>query len=53
MNGKKKKNKKLVLDSGKISHYPIRDLDIKSSRYKEVFYLKNFIFLISYFLERN
>jgi len=42
MNGKKKKNKKLVLDSGKVSNYLSRDLDIKSLKYEKFFYLKKF-----------
>ena len=52
MNGKKKKNKKLVLDSGKVSHYLKRDLGLK------LFYMNRFLLLKFstynlYFLERN
>ena len=38
MNGKKKKNKKLVLDSGKVSHLLKRDLGHKSFYYEQIFY---------------
>jgi len=46
MNGKKRKNKKVVLDSGKASHYLRRDLDIKSFKYEQIFYFKNLIFIV-------
>ena len=52
MNGKKKKNRKLVLDSGKVCHYLRRDLGLKSFLYGQIFYFKNLIFIFSYFLER-
>ena len=40
MNGKKKKNKKMVLDSGKVSHYIRRELVLKSLNMKRFFTLK-------------
>jgi len=40
MNGKKKMNKKLVLDSGKYSHYLRRDIGLKSFYYKQIFTFK-------------
>ena len=53
MNGKKKKNKKLVLDSGKVSHYLRRDLGLKSFLYEQIFLLLKFNTYNLYFLERN
>ena len=53
MNGKKKKNKKLVLDSGKASHYLRRDLGLKSFQYERFFYFKNLILIISHFFRKN
>ena len=53
MNGKKKKNKKLVLDSGKVSHYLRRDLGLKSLEYEQIFLLLKFNTYNLHFLERN
>ena len=53
MNGKKKKNKKLVLDSGKASHFLRRDIGLKSFIYERFIYLKNIIFIISHFFRKN
>jgi len=38
--GKKKKNIKLVLDSGKVSHYLRKDLDLKSFNMNRFFTFK-------------
>ena len=43
MNGKKRKNKKLVLDSGKVNHYPEV---AAASNYLNI---NNLIFIILYF----
>ena len=55
MNGKKRKKKQLVLDSGKVSHYIRSDFGIKLFQYEYLFTLKfnihNFIFLRE--LKRN
>ena len=51
MSGKKRKNKKQVLDSGKVSHFLRRDLGIKSFSNEQIFYFKKLIFLIYIFLE--
>ena len=45
MNGKKKKNKKLVLDSGRVSQSLRRDLGLKSLNMKRFFTLKLHIYL--------
>ena len=50
MNGKKKKNKKLVLDLGKVSHYQRRNLGLKSFLYEKFFTFK---IQYLYFIERN
>lgn len=53
MNGKKRKNKKLVLDSGKVNHYIRSDFGIKSFYYEQIFYYKNLIIIISHFFWRK
>jgi len=53
MNGKKRKNKKLVLDLGKVSHYLRRDFSIKSFSYEEIFYFKKLILIISHFFRKK
>ena len=56
MNGKKRRNKKLVLDSGKVSHFLISEFGTKLFLYEKIFYFKNLIFIIYIFrkkLKRN
>ena len=53
MNGKKKKNKKLVLDSGKVTHYLRGNFGIKSFLYEEIFYFQILIFIISHFCRKK
>ena len=52
MNGKKNKNKKLVLDSGKVSHYIRSDLGLNHFNMNRFFTLK-FNNYNLHFLERN
>ena len=56
MNGKKRKNKKPVLDSDNVTHYLRSDFGIKSFYYEQIFF-KILIFIISHFcikkLKRN
>ena len=50
MNGKKKKSKKLVLDSGKVNHF--LQVSLTSNHFHlNRFYFKNLIFIISHFLK--
>ncbi len=53
MNGKIKKNKKLVLDSGKVSHYLRRDLGPQIISICTYFLLLKFNIYNLHFLERN
>ena len=53
MNGKKKKNRILVLDSGKDSHYLRKDLSLKSFYYEQNFYFLKFNNYKKYFLEKK
>jgi len=50
MNGEKRKNKNLVLDSGKVNLYLRSDFGIKSFYYEQIFYFKNLVIIISHFL---
>ena len=52
MNGKKSKNKNLVLDSGKVTQY--QELSVSSNKLKEYIpNFKNLKFLIPNFLDMN
>ena len=54
MNGKKKKkNKKLILDLGKVSHYLRRDLGLKSFLYEQIILLLKFNTYDLHILESN
>ena len=53
MNGKKRKNKKLVLDSGGTRHFLRSDLGIKLFKYERISDFKNLILIISHLLEIN
>ena len=53
MNGKKRKNKKPVLDSGNVTHYLRRDFGIKSFYNEQIFYFKILIFIISHFCRKK
>ena len=53
MNGKKKKNKQLVLDSGKVSNYLRRDLEIKPLYYEQIFYFRKFNIYNLHLYKRN
>ena len=53
MNGKKRKNKKLVLDSGNVTHYLRSDFGIKYIYYEQILYFKILIFIISHFCRKK
>ena len=52
MNGKKSKNKKLVLDSGEVSHYQISDLASNHFNMNRFFIFKFSIYNISFFKKK-
>ena len=53
MNGKKRKSKKLVLDSGKVNHFLLVSLTANHFNYEEIFYFKNLILIISHFFRKK
>jgi len=53
MNGKKRKNKKLVLDSGKVNNFLQVSLTSNHFNMNRFFYFKNLIFIISHFFRKK
>ena len=53
MNGRKKRSKKLVLDSGKVNHFLEVSLTSNHLKYEQIFYFKNLIFIISHFFRKK